>query len=119
MSGLVLELPWPPTGNHATKHTRNGSHYLTTEAKRYRSTVFAAAHKSGRKCTLFSRLRVTVHFSPPDKRKRDLDNAWKTLSDSMQWAGVYQDDCLIDDLRLIRVKGIPGAVNVYIEEITG
>jgi crossover junction endodeoxyribonuclease RusA len=62
---------------------------------------------------------MTVIATPPDHRRRDLDNILKALQDSMQAAGVYNDDHQIDDLRVTRsAPQKPGWVDVDITETT-
>jgi len=48
---------------------------------------------------------VTVIVMPRSKRRFDLDNLLKGLLDSMQDAGVYDDDCQVEHLTIMR--GIP------------
>lgn len=48
------------------------------------------------------RLRVEISVTPPDRRRRDLDNLLKAVLDSMQAAAVYYDDSQIDELLVIR-----------------
>jgi Holliday junction resolvase RusA-like endonuclease len=45
-------------------------------------------------------VRVEVH--PPDGRRRDLDNTMKSLLDSLQHGGAYEDDSQIVDLHAIK-----------------
>ncbi|MBG7476336.1 RusA family crossover junction endodeoxyribonuclease [Pseudomonas aeruginosa] len=53
-----------------------------------------------------------------DRRKRDLDNLLKGLLDSLTKAGAWDDDGLVDDLRIVRgeVK-VGGEVLVTIEAL--
>jgi len=55
---------------------------------------------------------MTVTLHPPDRRRRDLDNAMKALLDSLEHAGVYDDDSQIDDLRIVRGGIVPGGACV-------
>lgn len=114
---MILTLPYPPTGNHAVKHGRNG-HYATPEVKRYRTTIATLARSQGAAKPLAGKLQVVAEIQHPDNRRRDMDNCWKTLGDALTLAGVWLDDFQIHDLRLIRgapIKG--GAVSVLVEEL--
>lgn len=114
---MILSIPYPPTGNHAVKHTKNG-HYATTDARRYKQTVKAMATQQGAATRRESPLQVVAEIRPPDKRRRDLDNAWKSIADALTHAGVWLDDFQIQDLRLIRgTPVIGGAVSVMVEEL--
>ena len=67
--------------------------------------------------TKTGRLDVHIAVYPPDKRKRDLDNLPKSILDSLQHAGIYEDDSQIDKLTVERMairKG--GEVVVTITE---
>jgi crossover junction endodeoxyribonuclease RusA len=60
-----------------------------------------------------------VTATAPDHRRRDLDNILKALQDSLQDAGVYNDDHQIDDLRITRTSPHkPGWVDVDVTEST-
>ena len=109
-------LPWPPSGNHGTKHA-NGAHYLTREHIEYRRLVLELV-AGMRIQEIGGRLRVELRIAPPDKRRRDLDNTAKVILDALQHAGVYIDDGAVDELHLYRtpvVKG--GAVSALIESL--
>jgi crossover junction endodeoxyribonuclease RusA len=51
-------------------------------------------------------VHVTAH--PPDRRRRDLDNAMKALLDALGHGGVYEDDGQIDRLEIERGTVVPG-----------
>lgn len=116
---MMFELPWPPSINHYWRHTAKGKFvitYISGEGKKYRKNVLKmlATHNN----TLAGRLRVSVAAYPPDRRKRDLDNVFKCLLDSLEHAKVYEDDNQIDYLSIERKevrKG--GLVLVNIEEV--
>jgi crossover junction endodeoxyribonuclease RusA len=115
---MNLTLPFPPTGNHAVKHTRSGGHYATPEARRYKQTVKVLATQQGAILRLGGPVRVVAEINPPDRRRRDMDNTWKTCADALTHAGVWLDDFQITDLRLIRGQPITGgSVNLFVEAI--
>jgi len=119
--GLILSLPFPPTGNHSVKHG-GGRHYSTQEVKTYRSKVAAlvqATEAELMSCSEYmAPLAVTCEVFPPDNRRRDLDNTWKTLADALTHANVWQDDSQIIDLHLVRGEVRQGGqVVVSISEV--
>lgn len=90
---LSLELGWPPTGNHATKHTRSGVHYKTREAAMYRSFVRNAVYEQMiHGLPLTGPLAVSWLLAPPDRRARDVDNVRKECADALTLAGLWADD---------------------------
>lgn len=90
MRELELCLPYPPSVNHYWKHTRQGKHYITPKGKDYQSAVFLACLAE----IPFDK-PVSIHLEVylPDNRKRDLDNLWKVVLDSLSKAQIIADDC--------------------------
>jgi len=91
-------LPWPPSVNHYYRVVR-GRPILAADGRAYRIAV--ADIVSGP--PLFAgRLAVTITATPPDRRRRDLDNLLKATLDALEKADVYLNDSQIDDLRIVR-----------------
>lgn len=103
---VIITLPYPPTGNHAVKHTRQGRHYVTSEAKSYYETVTYLVRCANACAMLDGDLTVECDIYPPDRRRRDMDNAWKVLSDACTKAGVWLDDTQINRLVLERQEPV-------------
>ena len=62
--------------------------------------------------------KVEYAAGRPDKRKRDVANLEKILSDTLQKCFVITDDCMIEDMRLRWSDDVePGTVRVTIETI--
>lgn len=113
---IRVTLPYPPTGNHAVKHTRAGRHYLTAEAQAYRKQVWIRIKQAGLRNPFLEPVRVRCEITFPDNRRRDMDNVAKSLLDALTYAGVWRDDYQIHDLRLVRLPAEkPGCVLVTIE----
>ncbi len=114
----ILTLPYPPSGNHMWKHTRNGRHFLTQEARDYYQLVAQTVVLSNQNTQLAGKLHVECDIYPPDNRRRDLDNAWKTISDACTKAFVWQDDTQIHRLVLERMETVKhGLVAIRIATI--
>ncbi len=101
MSTKELVLPWPPSVNHYWLLKRNGGRYISDAGRDFRNSVWAIA-RAKRCTTMNGRVAVSVRASPPDKRKRDLDNILKALLDALQYVGLINDDSNIDDLHIVR-----------------
>lgn len=115
---ITLKLPYPPSINnyYGIKGSRK---FIKKEGREFRTVVvdalrtYAWTHEP-----LTERLQVWVEVFPPDRRRRDLDNIKKALLDALTHAGIYEDDCLIDDLRSVRGEVIKGGyVRVHISKI--
>jgi len=116
---ITLDLPWPPSVNAVWRSVVRGKFaavYKTDQGKDYEKRVGKIHILMGKPTLGDARLRVTVEAYPPDRRKRDLGNLDKVLMDSLEKAGVFNDDSQIDDLRFIRKEvEKPGRVIVNIQ----
>lgn len=129
-----LDLPWPPTGNHSTRHARGGSHYKTPAALAYRARVASlvvdrgfggapsrqAAGTGVRSAsnTLRGPLALDWVLAPPSAHAVDLDNVRKEAADALTLAGLWTDD----SNRVIREERFrwaqpcpPGAISLIIQ----
>lgn len=116
MSGISIELPYPPSINHYWR-TFRGRHVISKGGKDYTTDVQAALLSVGWR-RMAGRLAVDIDAVMPDRRRRDIDNIGKCLLDAMTKAGAWDDDEQIDDLRIRRV-GVesPGRVIVTVKRI--
>lgn len=115
----ILTLPYPPSGNHMWKHTRNGRHFLTQEARDYYQLVSQVVALSKQNVRLTGKLHVECDIYPPDNRRRDLDNCFKVVGDSLTRAGVWKDDTQINRLVLERMETVKnGLVAIRIATIS-
>lgn len=111
MKNITIELNWPPSIN--TYWRRNGNRYfISSKGIQYRNHVTEV-------CQIYSgfyneseRLAASIMAYPPDKRRRDLDNIFKGLMDSLQYAGVYVDDCQLDEIFIRRMPEREGKIIV-------
>lgn len=113
---FTLELPWPPSAN--TYWRRNGGRYfISKRGQDYRAFVTKVCHPYKGFFMAEDRLRVRIKAYPPDKRKRDLDNLFKSVLDSIQHSGIYADDSQIDKLSIERMPEYDGRITIYVELI--
>lgn len=101
---IELTLPYPPTVNHYFGYAR-GRVYLKAKGKEYRQAVVDQIElQLDELKTITEPCKVRIEAWMPDRRTRDLDNICKALLDALTKAGVWEDDSLIDDLRIYRAR---------------
>ena len=118
MSDIRLQLPWPPSVNSAYRVFRS-SVYKTQQAKDYTKEVCALVKAKKVKGLGKARVRVAIQAYPPDRRKRDLDNIQKILLDSLEQAGLFDDDSQIDRLEIMRGPAVVDGLVIVLLTVTG
>ncbi len=99
---IALKLPWPPTANSYWRHNRGRTH-ISKAGQAFRDNVLAVVWADlGKIEPMTGLLAVSVRLSPPDERKRDIDNLQKPLLDAMEYAGVYRNDNQVSELHTYR-----------------
>lgn len=113
---IYLLLPYPPTINHYYG-VRGKSRFIKADGLNFRKIV-AAVQPQGTK-PMLGNISVLIYISPPDKRKRDIDNVLKALLDALTHAGVWADDSQIVDLHIIKCDPIKGGeTKITISELS-
>lgn len=128
---ITLTLPYPPSVNNYKKlgrlvKTKSGKTYQqrlnSEETKTFYYQVYMLSKmqvpsewgKFASSGTISYDLRVTV--SPPDKKRRDIDNILKVLLDSLVRAHIINDDSQIHRLYVEKLDTMDGQVTVIIGE---
>jgi Holliday junction resolvase RusA-like endonuclease len=120
--GLEFELPYPPSVNHYWRRVGPRT-LISREGRAYREVVCSilAARLGGQASgvrPLTGPIHVVVELHPPDRRRRDCDNAMKALLDACAKGGAYRDDSQIKDLEVhMREPAESGRAIVRIEEV--
>jgi crossover junction endodeoxyribonuclease RusA len=97
-----------------------GKTLISSHGRKYRADVCSAILVS-RVAGLIDRepisrpIRVDILATPPDKRRRDLDNLLKAPLDALTHAGVWSDDSLIRHLSIRWADGQRAALTVFID----
>ncbi len=120
---VALVLPWPPSGNHAWRsgtdpRTGRRRWYKSAAYKKFIAEVQGIVLMNRANAMMVGRLRMSILWIPPDRRKRDLSNVVKTLEDALTKSGVWVDDSQVrerTERSLDPQRG--GRVQVLIERI--
>jgi len=104
---VVLSLPYPPSVN--TYWRANGNRrFISKAGVEFKKAVAEYVINHDVPKLGDTLLMVTVIVMPRSKRRFDLDNLLKGLLDSLQDAGVYDDDCQVEHLTIMRGKPVKG-----------
>jgi len=113
---FTITLGYPPSVNHYWRKVGPRT-LISRQGRMYRRHVAAAVRLMENReegLPLTGPLSVEVSLYPPDRRRRDLDNALKALLDALQHAGVYTDDSLIERLSVEKGEVVAGGKTVVV-----
>lgn len=114
---LGFTLPWPPSSNRLWRFVPGKPTPLKSAA--YRKWLSEAARHIGPVNTIQGPYRLLLEADAPDKRRRDLGNIEKPVSDLLQACFVVSDDCNAQEITLRwsgqQVEG--GRIRVWIKPL--
>lgn len=115
---MKLTIPYPPSTNRYYRNV-GGRTLISRAGRAYRDAVVGIL-RAARIKPLPGPLAVHVELYPPDRRKRDVDNTFKAIGDSLQHGGAFNDDSQIVWLLVEKAGVVPGGkVIVRIAERNG
>jgi crossover junction endodeoxyribonuclease RusA len=97
----TMRLPLPPSVNSYWNNFR-GRTILSKQGRDYKQAVQEYVAENNIPKFNQQRLHAIITIFPRDKRKIDLDNRLKALLDSLQDAGVFDDDEQFDQITITR-----------------
>ena len=120
MTAYLLSLPYPPSLNNlygiASKPFPR--RYLKAAGKEYKLKIreYIAANDLVLKANI--PLKVSITITPPDNRKRDIDNLFKILFDSLSEAEFWEDDSYVRELHVdYAPPQKPGSLLMHVEPL--
>ena len=104
MSKFEVRLSFPPSVNRLWRVGKGGMY----KSKEYKSWLteagwLIAAQAKGNK--VLGKYKLTILAVRPDKRRRDLDNLVKAISDALEANGIIEGDHLCEHLEMAWVEG--------------
>jgi crossover junction endodeoxyribonuclease RusA len=120
---IAVELPWPSPKLHPNARVHWAVRAGAAKGARGRASLLTRAAQ-GRRLRIYdgtSRIAVSVHFYPPDNRRRDTDGMLSALKSSLDGVAdaLRVDDNLFDLTLTVKTASKPGKVLVQIAEPGG
>jgi Holliday junction resolvase RusA-like endonuclease len=113
MKGAKFSVPaTPPSVNHYMVHTRRGLHFRTPEARAFEEHVAVRAGGLRGKKVEATEVDIILWLGP--KQKLDVDNAPKSLLDSLVRAEVIRSDASITRLLVEKHRAESPQTDIYI-----
>lgn len=114
-----LELPYPPSVN--SYWLANGKRrYISPAGVQFTKSVIQIVRENSVKSFGDKQVAINVMIHPRSKRRFDLDNTLKAILDSLQKAGVYDDDSQIEYIEIARGEQVEGGKAViYLYDYIG
>lgn len=113
-------LPFPPSINSYHRAIMRGRYprqIISREGRAFQSACYALLQKAPRLAE--GRYAVELKLTPPDRRRRDLDNRVKPVLDALVKAKIVEDDSLFDCVTITRGEiRRPGGITVRIAKLT-
>jgi len=113
---MIITVPLPPSVNQA--YATNWKTKRRFKSKPYSDWLAHCEFLVLNQGVVFTPGRVKVEYicGKPDKRRRDLGNLEKPLSDMLVKCGLIEDDCKIDEIVMKWTDHING-VRVTVEAV--
>lgn len=103
---IELELPMAVSENAYRRHVPGYSHPVICAAGRKYHELVKNRFRESCQSMITGKVAVRIEFYPPDNRKRDLDNQFKCLLDSLVKAGCIEDDSHIVEIHAFKREAI-------------
>ena len=113
---VELTLPWPPSINRYWRR-RGSQYFISNEGQLFRKNVILLCKEIPVKFDKNDKLFIDIKASPPDRRRRDIDNILKAIMDSLQHAEMYHDDNQINKIHIERESSFLGIVEINLSKI--
>jgi len=104
---VVISVPYPPSANRLWRAVK-GRNVKSADYRAWMDHAFLVV-RGQRPRAIVGAYHLTITATRPDKRRRDLGNLEKPISDCLVQAGVVDDDCEARRITLEWAEGVrPG-----------
>ena len=103
---IEIEMDLPPSVNNLYRLGK-GNVYRSPKYVNWRNATLWSVSLQAQFRKISTEYKLTIRVVKPDKRKRDLDNILKALSDILESAGVIENDHFCQHIDLAWVKEGP------------
>ena len=111
----IIELPYPPSVNRIWRVGKNKRVYKDPA---YTKWIEVCQYMIFAKKTVpvLGNYRLLIEAKKPDKRKRDIDNIIKAISDVLETCGIVENDCYCQEVTARWVKNGPELL-IFVEKV--
>jgi len=93
---MSLILPFPPSVNRLWRATKGGRVYRSPKYTEWRTRAMWQISLQAKGKKVEGPYKLTIHAVKPDKRKRDIGNLEKAVSDILVSQNIVEDDSLCE-----------------------
>lgn len=93
---IRIVLPFPPSVNRLWRTTKGGGVYRSPKYAEWRRLAMWQIAGQAKGKRISGPYKLTILAVRPDKRKRDLGNLEKAISDILVSQNIVEDDCLCE-----------------------
>jgi len=116
---MRIYLPWGPSVNDYYGRSKSGHVYLHARVKKVPVRRASSCERHEGSQVYNGQMVMLIELFPPSKIKYDIDNRCKGILDALEHAGVYPDDSMIMDMRVLKRDKVKfGQIIVTITELT-
>lgn len=106
-----IDLPLPPTGNQLFINLKRGGRTLKPVYRQWRDNAAALIAVQAAGSRVSGPYALHISAGRPDRRKRDIDNIIKPISDALVKGGLVDDD---SDCQCVKAEWIAGMAGVRV-----
>jgi Holliday junction resolvase RusA-like endonuclease len=98
MNAITIKIPFPPSVNRLWNTTKTGRMHRTPKYREWQEEAGWVVREQVRGKSISGEYTIEIIAVKPDKRRRDLGNLEKAISDLLQEVGVIEDDYLCQEI---------------------